>query len=192
MEGLLNEYGLSAWWPVTLLIAVPLVITGLLLRRHARRRALGLSQARASRRKIRDVQAGVVTLVGSWRVSPTGRGVVEEEGGEFRVLVDRDPAAPAIADGAQVLVVGCATHQEDDPRPTGYRGSSKAWVVDARGDGHFVSPSVDALERAQWSVRARGSVGAALFAAGLMVAVASCIIAWRAAHTDNVYEDANL
>ncbi len=191
MEGLLNEYGMSAWWPA-LLIAVPLVMAGLLLRRHARRRADGIAQARASLRKVRDVQAGVVTVVGTWRAQPGGRAVVEDEGAEFRVLVDRDPAAPSIADGAQVLVVGCATHQEDDPRPTGYRGSSKAWVVDARGDGHFVSPSVDALDRAQWSARARGSVGAMLFAAGVMVAVASCVIAWRAAHNeDGAYQNVN-
>jgi hypothetical protein len=81
-----------------------------------------------------------------------------------------------------VLVVGCATRQTDDPRPAGYRGSPRVWVVETRGEGQLVTPNVDALARTARMSRVAGALGAALFAAGLAVAVASCVIAWRASH----------
>jgi len=187
MDGLLNEWGMSAFWPVMVLGAVPLAVIGWLLRRRARTRAYGIALATESRRKIRDVAAGAVTLVGVWRIAGNGQTLLEEESGSaHRVCVERDGDAPAITDGATVLVVGCATHQLDDSRPTGYRGASKVWVVDTRGDGHFVSPAVDALERAAGAARRRAGVGAMLFAAGIAVALASCVVAYRAARQDDV------
>jgi hypothetical protein len=195
MEELLNQYGMSAWWPVMVLVAVPLVVGGLWLRRHARRRAEAIHQARAAHRPIREVGAGTVTLIGLWRPSATGTsGIVEDEpGSEHRVLVERAEDAPPIPDGTMVLVVGCATHEAADPRPTGYRGSPRLWVVEARGDGHFVSARVDALERAAVGARARSGAGAILFACGVMVAVASCVIAYRASHDGHAaYDDSDL
>jgi len=190
MEGLLNLYGMSAFWPVMVLAGLPLVVVGLFLRRRARRRAEAIAQASRAQRSIRDVQAGLVTLVGLWRETGVGPAVVEEEAGsEHRVVIEREAGAAAIPDGTRVVVVGCATHQADDPRPSGYRGSPRVWVVETRGDGQFVSPRPDALARASSSTRALASVGALLFAAGVVVAVASTVIAWRAAH-DGSYDDA--
>src|SRR4051812_29754710 len=103
MEALLNEWGMSAFWPVMVLGAVPLVVLGWLLRRRARRRADGIALADESRRKIRDVSAGAVTLVGVWRVAGNGQALLEEEpGSEHRVRVERDRDAPPVADGARV------------------------------------------------------------------------------------------
>ncbi len=193
MEGLLNLYGHSAFWPVMVLIGLPLVAFGLILRRRARRRTEALAAAKSAQRQIRDVQAGLVTLVGLWRDTGNGSGVLEEEPeSEHRVLIEREAGAPAIKDGTLVVVVGCATHQTDDPRPAGYRGSPRIWVVETRGDGQLVSPDTEALTRAAFSARTQSGLGAALFAAGIMVAIASCVIAWRAAHDsydDTVFTD---
>jgi hypothetical protein len=183
MEGLLNIYGHSAFWPIMVLLGLPLTVIGLMLRRRARRRTETLAQAARAQRQIRDVQAGLVTLVGLWRDTGNGSGVLEEEPeSEHRVLIERGAGAPQIADGTMVVVVGCATHQADDPRPAGYRGSPRIWVVETRGDGQFVSPDTNALARAAFTARTQAGLGAALFAAGVMVAIASCVIAWRASH----------
>jgi hypothetical protein len=183
MEGLLNHFGMSAFWPVMVFVGFPLVVIGLLLRRRARQNADRAEAAVRAQRPIREVQAGTVTLVGLWRDLGGGSGILEEEtGSEHRVLVERGEGAPAIADGDLVLVVGCATRQTDDPRPAGYRGSPRVWVVETRGEGQLVTPNTDALARSVRLARVAGAFGAALFAAGLVVAVASCVIAWRASH----------
>src|SRR5438309_1199715 len=131
MEGLLNIYGLSAFWPV-LVAALPLTAIGFALRRDARRRADRVAQARAQERGLREVRGGAVTLTGVWRVieGSGGRAFLEDETGRARVMVEREPGAAPFADGARVLVVGCATHEIDDPRAAGYRAEAKLWVVD--------------------------------------------------------------
>lgn len=187
MEGLLNSLGLEAFWPV-LVGALPLVVIGFALRRDARRRAERVAQARAAERTLREVHAGAVTLTGTWRVLDGNRGYLEDAGG--RVLVEREPEAAPLADGAPVLVVGCATHQADDPRASGYRADARLWVIDTRGDGCFATPRTDELARAGSAARLRASLGAFLFAAGIAVALASYVVAWRAAHEVGVsYED---
>jgi hypothetical protein len=183
MEGLLNHFGMSAFWPVMVFIGLPMVVLGLVLRRRARKSADQADAALRAQRPIREVQAGTITLVGLWRDLGGGNGILEEEpGSEHRVLVERGDGAPAMADGDMVLLVGCATRQTDDPRPAGYRGSPRVWVVETRGEGQLVTPNTDALARAARLSRVAGAIGAALFAAGLAVAVASCVIAWRASH----------
>ena len=187
MEGLLNSLGLEAFWPV-LVAALPLVVIGFVLRRDARRRAERVAQARAAERGLREVHAGAVTLTGTWRALDGNRGYLEDASG--RVLVEQGPDASPLTDGATVLVVGCATHQVDDPRAAGYRADARLWVIDTRGDGCFCSPRPDELARASAAARARGSIGAFLFAAGIAVALASYVVAWRAAHEVGVsYED---
>jgi hypothetical protein len=182
MEGLLNHFGMSAFWPVMVFVGLPLIAIGLVLRRRARRKADAAEAAVRAQRPIREVQAGTVTLVGLWR-PVAGGGIVEEEpGSEHRVMVERAEGAPSIADGQMVLVVGCATRQADDPRPAGYRGSPRVWVVETSGDGQMVTPDTNALASAVKVSRAASALGAALFAAGIAIAAASAVIAWRAAH----------
>lgn len=186
MEGLLNEYGWAAFGPVLVLLALPLMLSGLLVRRRGRRRADGVTQARACKRNLGDVAAGLVAVEGRWRALDGGRGIVEDPAApERRVLVERADGAAAIADGAGVTVIGVATRQVDDPRGTGYRGPSRVWVIEARGGDH--GATIDGgFERAARAAKALSSFGAALFAAGLVVAVATCVIAYRAAQDDGV------
>jgi len=186
MEGLLNEYGWVAFGPVLVLLALPLMVIGVMLRRRGRKSADGVALTRASRRKIGDVSAGLVAVEGRWRGLDGGRGIVEEpDAPERRVLVERAPDAPAFDDGAEVVVIGLATRQVDDPRGTGYRGPSRVWVIEARGGEHRATAG-GGLERAARAARGLSTVGAALFAAGLMVALATCVIAYRASQDDGV------
>jgi hypothetical protein len=189
MERLLNIYGLSAVWTV-LVCALPLVAIGFWLRRDARRRAERVATVRAAERGLREVRGGSVTLTGTWRRSDGSRGFLEDDATKARVLIEREPDAKPLPDGARVLVVGCATHQIDDPCAAGYRADAKLWVVDTRGDGCFSTARPDELTRASAAARARGSLGAILFATGIAVALASGVVAWRAAHEVGVsYED---
>jgi hypothetical protein len=178
MEELLNQFGVTAWWAAVVLVAVPLVGVGLALRRQARRRVDRAGLARAARRPIREIVPGAVALVGRWRALDGTRGILEDEGG--RVQVERAPFAPAIADGTELLVFGVATRQTDDPTAASYRGESRIWVVDAREKEHLVTAAVDALDRAVARARFRAAAGAVLVAAGVMVAITSSLIAYRA------------
>ena len=179
MEGLLNEFGIAGVWPV-LLIALPLGVVGLWVRRRGRARTAELRSAEAARRRLADVAAGPVAADGVWRGEVDGRGVVEE--GEHRVLVERAAGAPAIADGTRVMLFGCATHAVDDPRRSSYRAQAKTWVIDVRGDGQFLSARADERERRFGRARRLATAGALLFAAGLATVAASAVIGWRASH----------
>src|SRR5262249_25083412 len=146
--------------------------------------------ARAAERGLREVRGGSVTISGTWRSTDGSRGFLEDDATKARVMIEREPDAAPLADGTRLLVVGCATHQVDDPRAAGYRADAKLRVVDPRGDGCFCSARPDELTRASASARARGSLGAILFATGIAVALASGVVAWRAAHEVGVsYED---
>jgi hypothetical protein len=186
MEGLLNEYGWVAFGPVLVLVALPLIVAGLMLRARGKRREGGVELARDARRKIGDVAAGLVCIEGRWRALDGGRGIVEEpDAPERRVLVERPEGAPAIADGADVVVVGLATRQVDDPRGSSYRSGGRIWLVEANAPEHHATQG-SGLERTARAARTLSTVGMALFAAGIAVALATSVIAWRAAHDDGV------
>jgi hypothetical protein len=178
MEGLLNLFGWAAWGPV-LLVAAPLAAVGLMVRASARRRVEALALTQAARRRVGDVTAGIVTVEGTWRVVRGGDGLVEDDHGAA-VLVTREEGAAAIVDGARVLVVGCAGGEGDDPRGSGYRGHARLPRVVACGLGHFVSTEPTLLERQTRAARLRATVGASLFAAGVALAAAATLVAWRA------------
>jgi hypothetical protein len=186
MEGLLNEYGWAAFGPVLVLLALPLMVVGMLLRNRGRKRAGVVALASTSRRKIGDVSAGLVAIEGRWRGLDGGRGIVEDpDAPERRVLVERAADAPPLADGADVAVIGMAVRQVDDPRGTGYRGPSRVWVIEAPGGEHRAQAG-GGFERAARAARALSTAGAALFAAGLLVALATCVIAYRASQDEGV------
>lgn len=179
MEGLLNAFGWAAWGPV-LAVALPAAIVGLMVRASARRQLETLALTTAARRRVADVRAGLVTLEGTWRAPRGGGdGLVEDESGAA-VLVTRDRGADAIADGARVLVVGCAGAESDDPRGSGYRGHARLPRVVACGVGHFVSTDPSLLEREARRARWRATVGATLFAGAVAFAALVAVIAWRA------------
>jgi hypothetical protein len=175
MDALLNELGGAAVWPV-LLAALPLVAVGLWIRRGGRRKLRLALEARAAERSLRDVRAGLVAVRGRWKLAPDGRATVEDE--RARAYVE---GAPRIDEGTPVVVVGCATHRQADVQ-AGYRDGASAWVIDARGEGSGVSARTDALGHAVRLGRARAAVGAALFAVGIALAVASSLVAFRASH----------
>jgi hypothetical protein len=157
-------------WPLISLLALPLGVAGLMLRARGRR---GVERALASgtaRRRLRDVQPGVVTVEGTWRVLDGGRGMIEDDGAA--AVVDRGAGAPAIADGARVLCHGVARGEVSDPRGGGYRGPGRVAVIDATAAGDFVTTEVDAFERARAESRRRAVMGAML----VMLAVAAVVV----------------
>ncbi len=179
MESLLNAFGWAAWGPV-LVVALPAAIVGLMVRAAARRRVESIALASAARRRVADVRAGLVTVEGTWRAPRGGGDGLVEDASGAAVLVTRDEAAEAIADGTPVLVVGCAGAEGDDPRGSSYRGNARLPRVVACGVGHFVTTDPTLLEREERWARRRATVGAALFAGAVAIAAMAAMVAWRA------------
>lgn len=177
MEGLLNAFGGSAFWPVVVTV-LPLLAGGIWLRRLGRRRARSLERVRGRARALRDLSAGEVLITGRFTRLSEERALIEEEDG--RAVIERGPHAPKVADGSVVWVRGLATDQVDDPRPGGYRASARVWLIDARERGALIAVGPSGIERAIARAGRLGTVGALLFAIGVAVAVASSVIAWRA------------
>jgi hypothetical protein len=176
MEWLLNLFEASAFWPAMAIVA-PVAVGGLVVRVRARRRAAQIAVWRAARRRVREVVPGLVTIEGTWRAP----GVVEDQEGGA-VMVAHQGEAPS--DGSSVVVVGCAVDQVDDPRGSGYRGSSRVWRIDARGGDHLVSNEPGMLERSSTSAARHSLVGGLLFACAIGVMAASAVVAWRASHDE--------
>jgi hypothetical protein len=178
MDELLNALGWAAFGPVLVLTA-PLVVAGLMLRAAARRRAEALAATLATRRRAADVASGAVAVHGRWRALDGRDGLVEDDDGAA-IRVTREPDAAAIADGARVLVIGCAVGQVDDPRGGGYRGQARLPEVRVAGAGQLVTTDVERLERSARRARLAATAGATLFALALAVALAAAVVAWRA------------
>jgi hypothetical protein len=177
METLLGLFGSHAWLAVVA-AATPLAVTGLLLRRRALAAGERMVLARRAHRSVGDVERGQVALVGRWRSLAPGRGLLTDDG--HAVVVDLGHA-PAPADDAEVMVYGCATHQTLDPRGSDYRSDARVWVIDVRGDAHFVTADPRLLDRGHKRSRAFAGAGTLLLLAGVMIAVTGCVIAYRAA-----------
>lgn len=178
----MNLLGPAAWAPV-LMLALPAAVAGLMVRAVARRRSESLAMAVAARRRVGDVRAGLVAIEGTWRAprggGGGGDGLVEDASGAA-VLVTREEGADAIADGAPVLVIGCAGAEGDDPRGSGYRGHARLPRVIVGGVGHLVSTDRGLLERELAGAKRRATAGAALFAAAVCIATLAATITWRA------------
>jgi hypothetical protein len=179
MDELLNQFGPLAWCPVAL-GALPLVLLGLVLRRRERRREATLAEVRAATRQVRAIAPGLVAIAGSWR-QLGAIGLIEDASGA--VLVEQPFERPRIPDGETALVFGCAARQADDPRSVGYR-DGKLWVIDAREPGSFVAVGHETLDRERRVARVVSRVGAALFTVGMLLALGSGVVAWRASAVD--------
>ena len=130
----------------------------------------------SARVRVGDLRAGAVTLVGNWRQVAPGRGLLEDEQGRA-VLVEHDGAAPDTAGG--FLVAGTATGEVDDPRAIDYRSRARLWRVEARAPFGMVGDEKVIPSAAQTAARRGAGLGAALFAAGVALAMASVVIAVR-------------
>jgi hypothetical protein len=107
------------------------------------------------------------------------------EDGEHCVVVEQ-PGEEKIADGTEVLVVGYATRQVDNPMGGAFRDRARVWVVEGDGGREPVmvskTPELPAtrLKRA----RRHGRIGFALLGAAVAVAVGSAALCWRAYDED--------
>jgi hypothetical protein len=181
METLLNTFGHSGIVGVVLLVAVPLSTLGWVLRRAGRRGLERLQRLESARTRIGDVRPGAVTLVGKWRAVAPGRGLLEDERGRA-VLVQHDGEAPENAES--FLVAGTAVGEVDDPRAIDFRTSARLYSVDARESCGFVGDEKKILGAAHRAARRGAGLGAALFAAGVALAMASVVLAVRAYYDD--------
>jgi hypothetical protein len=181
MEPLLNLFGPSAALASVVLVALPLTVVGLVLRRRGRRGLERLARLERERARLGDVRAGAVTVVGAWRQLSPGRGILEDADGRA-VLVEHDGPAPETAPA--FLVAGTATGEVDDPRAIDYRSRARVWRVEARAPFGLCGDESSLVTAAQKSAARGAGLGAALFAAGVAVAMASVIIAVRAAMGD--------
>jgi hypothetical protein len=172
IEALLNALG-GALALVALAVAVPLVAGGFWLRRGGRRRLASLRAAHGHPRTTRDLQPGEVLLRGTLRVTHEGELV---EDGQGRVRLVRADGAPAIADGATVVVRGAAVKEE--PESMSYRGAARRWVIDTRTG--WVSSRPDVLLHANRTARLRVLAGGLLFAVGVALAAGGAALSWHA------------
>jgi hypothetical protein len=102
MERLFNHFGEPlVFGGALLLIVLPLVAAGIILRRRASRKKLRWGMVESARRALRDVTAGRVAVVGTWRRVGETRGIVED--GEHCAIVDHGGEA-AVKEGERVLV----------------------------------------------------------------------------------------
>ena len=181
MEPLLNTFGPSAALGMVVLVSLPLTIVGWALRRRGRRSLERLARLESARARIGDVRAGAVTLVGNWKRVAPGRALLEDQEGRA-VVVEFDGAAPETAE--RFLVAGTATSEVDDPRAIDFRTRPRVWRVEARAPFGVVGAEQRIFESAENAARLGARLGAALFAAGVGVAMASVVMAVRAFYDD--------
>jgi hypothetical protein len=161
METLLNTFGHAGAVGAVMVVAMPLAAVGWLLRRAGRRGLERLARLESARTRIGDVRAGAVTLVGKCRV----------------VMVEHDGASPENAEG--FLVAGTAVGEVDDPRAIDFRTHARVWRVEARSFG-FIGDEKSILGAAHRAARRGAGWGAALFAVGMALAMATVVLAVRA------------
>ena len=179
IEALFNQFGIAgAFALVAGGVALPLIVAGVVLWRRAVRREQRWRLIEAARVKVADVARGRVAAAGVFRRLGDGRGTLEADGALLLV----EGAVP-LSDRAEVMVVGWATRQVDDPR-AGYRGFAKVWCVEGDGptDPIEVHPGDAQLSRRmRRAATMQGRIAAALLAVGVAVTVASGVICYRAA-----------
>lgn len=192
IEPLFNHLGVPLSLGLTLVgLALPMGIAGVALRNRGRRDRVRWEVISAARVELRSIGLGRVAVVGHWRNLGGDRGAVEEGAeGEDCAVVVRDRAATPIVDGTRVLVVGFATRQTDHPRGGGYRGRTRAWVIEGdAGDPLFISSAPDFPSRALRSAHRRSVLGSALLGACIAVTVGAAALCYRAASEDGLYSD---
>jgi hypothetical protein len=184
IEPLFNALGVPLTFSVAAIgLALPLAVTGGLLRRRARRERTRWELVSAAHTGLKDVAPGRVAVTGSFR-DLGGRAVVED--GEHCVVVERSADAPAVADGTKVLVVGYATRQVDNPLGGAFRDRARVWVVEGDGGREpvLVTANPELPGRQLKRARRNGRIGFALLGAAVAVAVGSAALCWRAYDED--------
>jgi hypothetical protein len=179
MQTLVDELGNGAYG-LMMLAGALLAMAGLVVRAWGRRRLARVERARAGQRRAGEVADGPCTVFGRWRGLEAGRAIVEDvTGGAVLVTLEATVAAPALADGAEVLVVGVAMGRADDPRGVGYRGAAQLAHVRVDVDG-LVSGTPDLLQR--WARRARWAAfgGGVCFAGGVGIVSSAVLVLVRA------------
>jgi hypothetical protein len=151
-----------------------LATVGAWLRARSVRRRDRLDRVEAARCALGNLRPGLVTVVGRWRVEGSRPLIVDLKG---RALVDRQPDAPSLSEGDEVLVHGWALLEAARDGAL-YRDDGRAWRIDTRAEATFV---LAAGRVAKDLVRQRFGVaaGTLLLAAGVSFAVTTCVIALR-------------
>lgn len=173
IEGLPYEVVLGV-----IVIGLPLVAAGLIVRAMGRRRAARVARAAEARRALADVGPGAVTVSGRFRLvpdQPAWGSVESPEGARVLLALESVPEVPA--DGAEVLVSGWATRRVENPFPAGYREAARVWVVEPE----LVSTDLAVLDRGAARARRLGHIGGALFAVGIVAGLTTAIVTHRAA-----------
>lgn len=180
IEPVFNALGVPLTFGIAAIgFALPLAVAGGLLRRRSRRERNRWELVSAARTGLKDVAPGRVAVTGSWRDVGGGQAVVED--GEHCVVVEQS-GDHKVADGTQVLVVGYATRQVDNPLGGAFRDRARVWVVEGDGGREHVMVSATPELPASQLKRARrhGRIGFALLGAAVAVAVGSAALCWRA------------
>jgi hypothetical protein len=148
-----------------LLFGLPLVLMGLTMRGLSRRHLGRLLDARERKRRLTELSyAGRVALTGHARLVDDGRVALEDPRGA-RVLIE-PPADVRLRDGEPLVVYGDAV--ELVGRAAAYREAARSWLVDARGEDHFVLTGVS-LPGAIRRLRAQAVSGAVAFGIGVLL-----------------------
>ena len=153
-------------------IGAPAVLSGLLLRRHARSTARRL---RAVRARLRPIEAlttsGPATVMGRVLSAENRCALLRDAQGGLALVALR----ARVRVGDELLVDGVASQLRT--RHGSYREDRRLWVIDASGDGALACAPVS---RGGLVLRASLAVaGGALFAGGLAV-IASGVASWLA------------
>ncbi len=163
-----------------LLLGAPLALIGLAMRGLARRHEARMLVAAQTRRRIADVmEPGPVALIGPVSRLSEGRLLVEDPRTQARVVVEHDDELRLRA-GQTLLVYGNArleTGAREGGATSAYRGDARRFIVDARGEEHFVVPCRREPSAQLSALRAQAFSGAVVFAAGVLLASASSAVA---------------
>ncbi len=153
-------------------IGAPAVVSGLFLRRHARRTVQRLREVRERLRPIASLTtSGPATVMGCVLSVENQCALVRDQQGGLALVALR----ARVRVGDQLLVDGVASQLRT--QHVTYREDRRIWVIDASGDGALACAPVP---RSDLALRATLAVaGGALFASGLAV-IAGGLATWLA------------
>ena len=183
IELLLNHLGIAGTLGVAAAVAAPLGAVGQWLRRTGRRRGRRWQQIEDVVVAVGQIRPGRVAVAGRLRRAGSDeRALALVEASGQGALIE-PPAQELPVDGSEVLVVGYAMRQAEDPRQLTYRDAGRLWVV--QGDGadeavEMIPGGLSRVGRERRRARRREQAGGLLLAVAVALGAGALTICYQA------------